>query len=294
MIITPTFTAAVDSQFGANAAAFKAAFIVAAANFTSVYTDNIHINISVTAVAGTGTLGASDTTINSVGYTALRDALFNDKTSGDDITATGAGGSVPSTSADPVGATHTYWVTRAQAKALGLAADDLINDGTVTLGAGFAYDFDPSDGITGGQFDIVGVMMHEISEVMGRQGISGGTIGVDANSYTLLDLLSYTGAGARGLGSGAGNSFSIDNGTTLLKAFNASSGGDSRDWDSGTNDTFNAFSSPGVLNPLTAVDLRTMDAIGYDNAAPEPSTGILGVSALLLGGLIRRRFASPQ
>src|SRR5439155_7492520 len=70
----------------------------------------------------------------------------------------------------------------------------------------------------------------------------------------------------RGLTRGAGRSFSINNGTTLLKAFNFPNGGtsDPQDWASGTNDSFNAVGSSGVKNDLSAVDVQVMDVIGYD------------------------------
>src|SRR4029077_3417910 len=76
-----------------------------------------------------------------------------------------------------------------------------------------------------------------------------------------------------GLNTGPGRSFSINNGTTLLKAFNNANanGGDPQDWASGTNDAFNAFSSSGVENDLTPVDLRVMDVIGYDGTGSSPT-----------------------
>jgi len=46
---------------------------------------------------------------------------------------------------------------------------------------------------------------------------------------------------------------------------------------------------PAVMNALTTVDLRTMDVIGYDRVIPEPSTGMLLMSALAVGGLVHRR-----
>ena len=190
-------------------------------------------------------------------------------------------------------------MTRAQAKAIGLLASDSTTDGAFTFGAGWTYDYDPSNGVTAGQFDFQGVAMHEISEIMGRIGglagfSSGGKVG-----YMLYDLFRYTGAGTRGLTNGSGIQFSINAGGTLLKLFNTgSSGGDAGDWATGVNDSFNAFSSSGAVNPMTAVDLRAMDVIGYNfvsgaAAVPEPSTGLLLVSALMAGGLIRRR-AAPR
>jgi hypothetical protein len=95
---------------------------------------------------------------------------------------------------------------------------------------------------------------------------------------------------------GNGIYFSIDNGTTNLKNYNFpnGNGSDAQDWASGTNDSFNAFSNSGVRNPLTLVDLRAMDVIGYDRTSPtpEPSTAVLLLTATCLGALLRRRVSS--
>jgi len=291
LVITPTFSSAVDSLMGSNAGAFKSAFTLAASNFTDWFNDPIHVNIDVAVAPGTGTLGGSSTFVFSSGFTTVRNALVTDAKSGDDFLITGAGGSVAAILTDPLTAAHTYWVTKAQAKALNLIADDLTSDGTVTLGAGWNYDYNPADGITAGQFDIVSVFMHEISEVMGRIGLSGSSVGANTNSYTLLDLMSYKSAGTRGMLNDGGNFLSFDNGNTLLKAFNntAALGGDSRDWASGSNDSFNAFGTTGVVNGLSVVDIRTMDAVGYDLCSPEPATVLLFGTALAGLGLLKRR-----
>ena len=160
-------------------------------------------------------------------------------------------------------------------------------------GYGINYAFDPNS-VGAGQIDFVGVSMHEVSEIMGRIAGIGANFGNGIPDYMLYDLFRYTGAGARALVDANGVQFSINNGTTLLKGFNFSgaNGGDSADWASGANDSFNAFSSSSVQNPMTAVDLRAMDVIGYDRvsaAVPEPSTAILLFSALLAGGFLRRK-----
>jgi hypothetical protein len=276
-------------------ASVHTAFAAAAAQFTSNFNDPINININVTAVSGIGTLGSSTTLLNGFSYTAMQAALAADKTTADDNTAVLSGGSAFTTT-DPVGGSHNWWVSRAQAKAIGLLASDLVNDGTFTFGAGFSYDFDPSNGVTAGAYDFQGVAMHEISEIMGRIGLVGTSVS-GAPGYILYDLFRYTGAGTRGLTNGSGIQFSINAGTTLLKLFNTgSSGGDAGDWASGTNDSFNAFSSTGIVEPMTAVDLRAMDVIGYNlvSAVPEPSTGFLIGAALLAVGLIRRRATSQK
>lgn len=292
LVINSTFTAAFNSSFGANAANAQNAWNQAVAIMESKYSDSIHININVNGVAGTGVFGQSNTFLTSTTYANLRNAVVNDAKSADDATAIGAGGSM--VTADPVSGQHTWWVSRAQAKALGLIADDLSNDGTVTFGAGNPFFFDPSSPVAG-EYDLVGVMLHELSEVMGRLGISGGTIGNSTNSYSLIDNFSYKGAGSKGLGGDGGNNFSIDNGTTLLKLFNnaQSNGLDTRDWAPGSNDAFNQFSGSGVTNGLSTVDLRLLDVIGYDRVQstnlPEPGT--LALVAIGLAGAAWRRRA---
>src|ERR1700719_3247238 len=266
-----TFIAAGLSS--ADIANMKVAASYAASQFTNNFTDNINVNINVTAVPGTGTLGESNTFIMSVSdYAALRSAMSADSTTADDATVLSAGGSLPSS--DPIGGTHLYVVTRAEAKALRLMADDFANDGTFTFGGGFSYTYDPANRAIPGKIDFIGVAMHEFSEIMGRIPLMGQSL-TGSPDYMLFDLFHYTGAGMRGLNNGAGRSFSIDNGTTLLKAFNFpnGNGSDPQDWASGVNDCFNAFSNSSVKNDLTAVDLRVMDVIGYDfaNGSPTPT-----------------------
>jgi hypothetical protein len=289
LVITPTFTSNFNANFGANAVAAQNAWIAAANVFSTNFSDNVHVNITVNAVAGTSVFGQSSTFLNSTSYANLRAKVVSDATTADDATAIGAGGSM--TVADPTGGGGTWWVSRAQAKAIGLIADDPLNDGTTTFGAGNPFSFSGTP--APGTYNFQGIAAHEISEVMGRLGISGGTIGSFSNSYSLIDNFSYTAAATKGLGKGAGNNFSVDNGTTLIKLWNnaLANGLDSRDWAPGTNDAFNQFSSSGVVNPVSMVDLRLMDVIGYNLiAVPEPSTAVLGGLALLgLVGHARRR-----
>jgi PEP-CTERM putative exosortase interaction domain len=285
LVITPTFTANFNANFGANAAAAQSAWISAANVFSANFNDNIHINITVDAVAGTGVFGQSFTFLNSASYATLRTRMVADATSADDNTSIGVGGSM--VAADPIGGTHTWWVSRAQAKAIGLIPDDLSNDGTTTFGAGNPFTF--SGSIAAGTYDFKGIAAHEISEVLGRLGISGGTIGSSINSYSLIDDFSYTGAGVKGLGTGPGIFFSIDNGSNLLKLYNnaALNGLDTRDWAPGSNDAFNQFSNSGVVNPVSPLDLRVMDVLGY-NLIPEPSSGSLVLAGLAIFAFLRK------
>jgi hypothetical protein len=155
-------------------------------------------------------------------------------------------------------------LTRAQAKALDHIPDDTSEDGKTVFYAGHHFTF--SGPIAPGTYDFHGSAAHEISEVMGRLGLSGGSIGSTTNSFSLIDNFSYTGPSTKGLRGGPGNNFSIDNGTTLLKLWNdpTVNHGDSRDWAPGTDDSFNDLSASGVANPVSAVDLQLMDVLGYD------------------------------
>ena len=284
-----TFTAAGLSP--ADIVNMKAANAYAALQFTSKFNDPINVNIKITAVSGTGTLGQSLTSLAVVPFATLRAKTVADATglvTTDDATAVGAGGSFPAV--DPIGGAHNYLVSRAQAKALAISPDDLLNDGTYTFGGGFSYTYDPNNRAVAGKIDYIGVSMHEMSEIMGRIGIMGVDIGVGTPSYMMMDLFHFTGPGVRGLNDGAGRFLSMNSGTTLLKGWNNASvnGGDLSDWASGTNDAFNAFSSSGVLNALTEVDLRNMDVIGYDRSpVPEPSSTLLLLGSGLT--LLRRR-----
>jgi hypothetical protein len=295
-VITPTFTSNFVTDFGANAAAAEAAWTAAANVFEANFTDNIHVNITVDAVAGTGVFGQSNTFLDSLSYSTLRTLMLADAKTADDATATGAGGSI--TAADPVSGTHTWWVTTAQAKAIGLIPNNSSTDGTTTFGAGNPFTF--AGPVAGGTYDFQGVAAHEISEVLGRLGLGGATVGGFANSYSLIDLFSFSGAGTRVLGNGGvggEGSFSVDDGTTLLKTYNdqASNGLDLRDWFGGTNDSFNQISSSGVTNAVSVVDLREMDVIGYDRAftaVPEPSSVFLLAIGLAAFAWLKKSSAS--
>ena len=255
---------------------------------------NATINITVSGVAGTSVFGESSTDLQSISYASLQAALnANAAASGNpnQLASLAAGGSLGGANPDTAA---TYWLSTAQARALGVLSGTG-TDGQTTFGAGNPFSFATGNSTPpAGEFYFEGVALHEIAEVMGRIGLKSGTIGNSPDSHTVLDLLAYTGPGARSLTNGDNSFFSIDNGNTLLKEFNNNSvnGADSRDWFSPTGtpaDAYNQFSNSGVINGFTSVDIEEMNVLGYDlgqaNPTPEPSSmlvaavGALGLSA---------------
>ena len=169
LIITPTFTSKFETNFGASATAAKASWIAAAKVFTDAFTDDIHINITVDALTTPGTFGRSFPNFLSISYADLFDRVSAYASTQNDAIAIGPGGM---TANDPTNGLGTWALARPQAKALGFIPDDMSDDGGTTFGAQNAFTF--SGQIAAGTFDFQGVAAHEISEVMGRLGLSGG------------------------------------------------------------------------------------------------------------------------
>ena len=116
-------------------------------------------------------------------------------------------------------------------------------DGNVTFSTNFSFDFDPTDGITAGKMDFIGVAIHEIGHALGfvsgvdfldaygyPNGPGAGTLGYDLNDtsiFSALDMFRYSndpnnlapGAGpTRDLTVGTASYFSIDGGLTQVGA----------------------------------------------------------------------------
>jgi hypothetical protein len=246
------------------------------------YSDPITINLRVGwgEVAGRsltpGDIGQSIS--NGLGlysYAQVKNLLTRDKKSNDDTTAIT---NLPTV--DPYGGTK-FNMSNAQAKALGLLAGSATGtDGYVGFNSTTAYTFDPANRAFGGKIDFIGVALHEITEVMGRYGLTQN--GAASGRYSPIDMFRYLSPGTLDITPASHTYFSIDGGQTNVNTFNDINSGDLSDWQGLTADAFNAFITSGIELPFTSGDITVMDVIGYDLAAPEPSSFMLTLSGIAL------------
>src|SRR6202042_1924999 len=94
---------------------------------------------------------------------------------------------------DPTGGAGLS-VAVAEAAALGLPTGGVEMAGAAGLNASDPFTFDPNNRAVAGDFDAVGALEHEISEVLGRIAGSGQIAG-DVAQYAPLDLFRYVAPG---------------------------------------------------------------------------------------------------
>jgi len=244
-------------------------------------TATIYMNVGYNEVGGSslssGALGESESYLTSVSYASLVAALK--ATASTDATDAAMLASLPATS--PV--SGTFWLTTAQAKALGLiSATNSSTDGDIGFGVSseFTYgDTNTTGSVASGTYDFFATAAHEISEVMGRLLLVGTTAINGSAAYSLLDLAHYSAAGTRDFSQSTAGYFSVNGGTTNLGNYNTISGGDAGDWASSvSNDAFDAYANPGVLEQVSTNDFAELDAMGWNLtgsvAAPPAPTGV--------------------
>jgi hypothetical protein len=185
-------------------------------------------------------------------------------------------------------------------------------DGTVQFSTGFAFDFDPTNGIAANQIDFIGVAIHEIGHALGfRSGVDtydnnvnfGGNLG-NFSIMSVWDLFRYSDAsisqGVRDwaiggtLANGDAPFFSIDGKTIYDGDAYLSTGRARGDGRQASHWKDNVANQPqlGIMDPTVAfgqqsiidsLDLAAMDAMGWNVAYDvtwlrdrEFSTAIIG------------------
>jgi PEP-CTERM motif len=241
------------------------------------------VNAKVYIQYGSTGLGGSFTALDGFTYGQFQTALNADKTSADDLTANGVGGSVPAANPFP---TQNVVLTHANARALGLTAGtngvcqagvngcaasgnctiSVANYGTscfdsvITISntASLWYRSLSSGSQTGSQYDFFSVVEHESDEVLGTISSCCGEIGGGA-FFAPVDLFRYSSNGARNHAFGSNTActvagttdnacFSINNGTSLLAGIqynNLNNGADVGDFSTNCKFVQDAFGCPG-------------------------------------------------
>ncbi len=259
-----------DASAAAMPAAMKAALAAAANYFMHLFANTETVNLTVgygkvgTTTLGAGTLGAAGPYGITETYAAFKAQIGSHITSADQQTVYNNMG------ADPTNGGKIFLAT-AEAKALGLLSTYTSTDGIMgfakawssTNTSGVKWDYDPSNGITAGNYDFYGVALHEIAHALGRIAI----LGSPAGQYSAMDLFRYSGVDANGNGVHSLKQttpayFSIDGGKTNLDWYSTTS--DLGDWAaSAGNDANNAYAASGVVNSFTHTDVVQMNALGF-------------------------------
>ncbi|MEN2785530.1 NF038122 family metalloprotease [Sphingomonas qilianensis] len=320
-------------QGGVTGSAAEQGFNIAAAYWGSILTNSVTINLGVSfAALNPGIIGSTGS--RRLDYSVANwenqiNATKSNSTLDQNIvlpTLTGGGASFITNGVDEDGnddtskltyidgdstSSQVLYLNSSVVKAIGgnLSSPGAL-DGTVRFSSNFAFDFNPSDGITANTFDFIGVAIHEIGHALGfvsgvdfldyyggPDGPGAGALGYSLNDtsiYSALDMFRYSddptgiapGTGATlDLAVGGTKYFSIDGGQTALFGNTMSTGsynGDGRQA-SHWKDTAGCQVGNGLLDPtfcfgqegvVTALDLAAYDAMGWN----------LSVDALANGG----------
>src|SRR5262245_49039389 len=164
----------------------SAALAAAEAYIESFYSDPMTITINCSfQPLGPGILGSTGSSYGWVNYGPMRTQLVNDRDASDTIQSF-----LPTTSTCPVRYTTGSTVTN-ETRVFTTFANWKAVDGTVsgadanmTFSTNFAFDYDPTNGITAGSYSFRDIIIHETGHAMGF------TSGVDFrfNDMEVLDL----------------------------------------------------------------------------------------------------------
>src|SRR6516225_6970316 len=261
-------------------AGFDAAVKYVTNLYDNLFSANVTVYINVDYGIVDNGLGESYWNAYDPNYSDVRQALIN----------MGAPGSntLPTIETSPLPNDFHLWLTTAQEKALGFIPADFVPgdgyvypgvDGNVVIASNQTWSFSPTATPAANQFDIVGALEHEFSEVLGRISWDGSSDPYvnNAPSYSIMDLFRYSSPGVCQLSATSSPAyFSTDNGNSVDYYWNTYANGFDLDgdlgdwWSSGPSnldptgpDAFLDISNPGQINGLSSFDLTLMQTIGW-------------------------------
>ena len=294
-----------------------AGFTAAGARWSSLFSDNVTITIDVGfSDLGSGILGSTSITEYSASWANVRAALTADARSADDATAvahlqagplvalineTSANGGATYLDNNNSANNNGVLMSEAQVKALGFSIASPPDDASIAFNSQYAFDYDPTNGIDPDKIDFVGVATHEIGHALGffssvdfRDYNTGLSEDIVNGWPSVLDLYRYSAAGTMDWTVGGTPYFSLDGGATDLARFstgkNHGNGRQASHWIDGEGvGIMDPTASSGELLAISAMDIRAMDAVGWNLDTPEPAGFLLAGSGLLGVILLGRR-----
>jgi hypothetical protein len=179
----------------------------------------------------------------------------------------------------------TIALSTANGKAL-FGGNQNVVDGTIQFSSDFGFDFNPTDGITAGTSDFIGVAVHEMGHALGfLSGADdfdysvGPGAGIDGAWWGYgMDMFRYSAPGVLNWSFNTPSYFSVDGGVTpfrngaLSTGSNYGDGNQASHWKAPTASPF-CSNFLGVMNPyicngragiVTGLDLALFDAIGWN------------------------------
>ena len=267
-----------------NSGAIENAINTAIGQYQTLFSDPITVTIEFQEM--NSGLGQSNKLLYSISYSTFHAALVADAKSADDATALAV--DYPNQANNPVTGNSNVAISTANIKALniagsfpGIACGVNTCDGIIGLNTALTT---PGSAGSTNQFSLTVVTEHEIDEVLGL----GSSLNQSFQSLpSPEDFFRYDSSGSRSYttNTSAKSFFSIDSTTDLAQFDNQNDGGDWADWQSNPlppgvqPKVQDAFATAGA-NPALGVEIRALDVIGYDLAAPEPGTLLLAAGCL--------------
>lgn len=299
---------------GVTGSAAEQGFNIAAGFWGNMFTNDAVINLGVRfAPLATGVIGSTGSTrmdfsvaswesgivatrsSSAIDMTAVLPTLTGGGISGTTVGVNGSGDNdigVVATLDGTQTASQVLYLNTSVVKAVGgSVANPAALDGNITFSSNFSFDFDPTDGVTAGTFDFIGVAIHEIGHALGfvsgvdffdvysfPSGPNKGTLGYDLNDtsiFSALDMFRYSAPGMLDYRPGGTPYFSIDGGATALFGNTYSTGRYNGDGQQASHwkDTAGCQVGNGIMDPtfcfgqmgtITGLDLAAFDAMGWN------------------------------